>query len=214
MLPSAPGGKHCCIMGVWAANAASAGSAIGGGTARPFSRGPPFGCAPAPASGRGHRRKRPHRPGRPRACARRLRGRAKPARRRRSRRRHACTARAAHQLRVDLRVAGHHFALVEVVGLAGEVADQAAGLGDHQRAGGDVPGAEPGLEEAVVVAGGDVAQVERGGARAAQAGAALHHVLEHLQVALEVVALAERKAGADQRVGQAQCAWRRAAACR
>jgi hypothetical protein len=50
------------------------------------------------------------------------------------------------------------------------------------------------LEEAVVPAGGDVAEVERGGAGAAHAGAALHHQLEHLEVVPEVVALPERKA--------------------
>src|SRR6516225_4933568 len=44
-----------------------------------------------------------------------------------------------HQLRVDLRIAGDDLALVEEVGLAGEVADQTAGLGDEERAGGDVP---------------------------------------------------------------------------
>ena len=76
-----------------------------------------------------------------------------------------------HQLAVDLRVARHHLALVEVVGLAGEVADQAAGLGDDQRARGDVPGVQPGLEEAVVPARGDITQIERGRTRATHAGA-------------------------------------------
>ena len=37
----------------------------------------------------------------------------------------------------------------------GEVADQAAGLGDQQRAAGDVPGRQAGLEEAVVPAGSE-----------------------------------------------------------
>ena len=111
-----------------------------------------------------------------------------------------------HQLAVDLRVAGHHLALEQEVRLAGEVADQATGLGDHQRAGGHVPGVQAGLEEAVVPAGGHVAQVQRGGAGAAQAGAVLHHRLEHLHVAVEVVATAEREAGADQRFGQPRAA--------
>jgi hypothetical protein len=78
------------------------------------------------------------------------------------------------------------------------------GFGDDQRPGGDVPGREPGLEEGVVPAGGDVAEVERGGAGAAHAGAALHHRLEDAQVVGEVVALSKRKAGADQRVGHAR----------
>src|SRR4051794_34571750 len=69
-----------------------------------------------------------------------------------------------HQLAVDLRAAGDDLALVQEVGFAGEVADQPAGFGDEQRSGGDVPGRKPGLEEAVVPAGRDVAEVERSGA--------------------------------------------------
>src|SRR6185369_17814697 len=104
------------------------------------------------------------------------------------------------ELAVDLRVAGDDLALVEEVGLAGEVADQPAGFGDEERPGGDVPRRQAGFEEAVVPAGGDVAEVERSGAWPAHAGADLHHRLHHVQVAAEVVALPERKSGADQRV--------------
>ena len=66
--------------------------------------------------------------------------------------------------------AGEHVAFVQIIGFAGEIADQAAGLGDQQRAGRDVPGLQAFLEEAVDAAGGDIGQVQRGGAGAAQAG--------------------------------------------
>src|SRR6187549_3310131 len=66
------------------------------------------------------------------------------------------------ELPVDLRAAGDDLALVQELGLAGEVADESPGLGNDQRAGGHVPGGEPGLEERVVPAGRDVAEVERG----------------------------------------------------
>jgi hypothetical protein len=107
-----------------------------------------------------------------------------------------------HDLAVDARGAGQALALLEEVGLAREVADQAAGLGDQQRTRGHVPGVEAGLEEAVGEAGGHVGQVERGGAGAAQAGHAGHHVRHDGQVLLEVVAGAERKAGGHQALAQ------------
>ena len=75
---------------------------------------------------------------------------------------------------------------------------RAAGLGDQQGTRCHVPGRQAGLEEAVVAAGGDVAQVQRGGAGATQAGHLGHHRFHDLHVALEVVALAEREARADQ----------------
>ena len=107
------------------------------------------------------------------------------------------------ELCVDARVARHHFSLEEVVRLACEVADEPPSFGDEQRAGRHIPGAQARFKEAVVIAGGHIAQVEGGRARPAQAGAVLHHGLEHLKVALEVVALAEREARADQRILQA-----------
>src|SRR5947199_243898 len=47
-----------------------------------------------------------------------------------------------------------------------------------------------------------VAEVERRGTRAAQAGALLHDLFEHLHVAVQVVALAKRKTRADERFAQ------------
>src|SRR5690606_29773183 len=41
------------------------------------------------------------------------------------------------QLAVNARRAGHDFALVQVVGLAGKVADQTTSLGDDERTGGN-----------------------------------------------------------------------------
>ena len=56
---------------------------------------------------------------------------------------------------------------------AAERADAAAGLLDQQRAGGGIPGLEPDLPEAIDAAGGDIGQIERRGARAADAGGQL-----------------------------------------
>jgi hypothetical protein len=74
------------------------------------------------------------------------------------------------QLRKDFRVAGDQVAGLQVGFVAGKVADQAAGLGDQQRAAGDVPGRQAELPEAVEASAGDVGQVECGGTRAADAG--------------------------------------------
>src|SRR5690606_4232454 len=101
------------------------------------------------------------------------------------------------ELREYLRIASQDVALVQIVGVAGKGADDAACFGDQQRTGSDVPWLQAFLEEAVEAAGGNVGEVERGRTRAAQAGAALRHELEHLQVFVDVVAGAEREAGTD-----------------
>ena len=60
--------------------------------------------------------------------------------------------------------------VVEHLVLAVGVADEAAGLAQDDDAGGEVPGAQVALPEAVEAAGGDPGEVERGGAGAADAG--------------------------------------------
>jgi ABC-type amino acid transport substrate-binding protein len=77
---------------------------------------------------------------------------------------------------------------------------------DQQHAGGHVPRRQAHLPEAVETAGGHVGQVERGGARAADAGGLLGELLEHRQVGVDVVELAEGEAGADQRLVEAGAA--------
>ena len=69
---------------------------------------------------------------------------------------------------------------------------------DEETARGDVPLREAGLPETVVAARGDPGEVERGGARTANAGGGLRHAHEALHVVLEVVALAEGEARADE----------------
>ena len=110
----------------------------------------------------------------------------------------AVLAQDADQLAVNLGVTGQTLFLFQKVGFAGEVAHQATGLGHQQRARGHVPGLQALFKETFGVTGGHIGQVQRGGAGAAQAGGALHHVTHHLQVLVEVVARAERKAGGNQ----------------
>src|SRR5690606_20308450 len=68
----------------------------------------------------------------------------------------------------DADVAGDHLAAAGLGHVearrrgAAEVADPAAGLAHQQRAGGDVPGLQAGLEVGVGAPAGDVRQVERG----------------------------------------------------
>ena len=66
---------------------------------------------------------------------------------------------------------GDHLVAAHELRAAGEIADASAGLGDQQRAGGDVPRPEAHLEEAVEPAGRDVGDVERTGTGAAQRAA-------------------------------------------
>ncbi len=77
---------------------------------------------------------------------------------------------AAWKRGVHLGVAGDDVAAIEVAVAAVKVADPAAGLADHERAGRDVPLTSAQLEERVDAARGDVAQVERRGDWTAHAG--------------------------------------------
>ncbi len=103
-----------------------------------------------------------------------------------------------HELAVDAGRGRQALALLQEVGLAREIAHQAAGLGHQQRAGRHVPDGQARLEETFGEAGRHVGEVQRGRAGAAQAGRALHHVGHDVQVGLEVVARAEREAGGQQ----------------
>ena len=107
-----------------------------------------------------------------------------------------------HDLREDPRIRRDHLAAVEVLAVAGEVADEAARFEHEQAARRDVPGIEPDFPESVVEAGGDVRQIEGCGARPPDAGRALDHAAHHREVRLEVPAVAERKPGPDQAVAQ------------
>ena len=71
------------------------------------------------------------------------------------------------QLPLDKLVAAADRAGLEEILLAVAARDIAAGLADQQLAGGDVPGVEPALPEAVEPAGGDIGEVERDAAGAA-----------------------------------------------
>src|SRR4029079_7687150 len=98
----------------------------------------------------------------------------------------------------NLRRRGDHLPAVQIVSFAGEVADEAAGLEYEEAARGDVPCVEADLEESVVVPRGDVGEVERRRAGAAQSGGLLRHHFQHLQIRVEIVAVAKREAGSDQ----------------
>ena len=94
-------------------------------------------------------------------------------------------------------------ARVEVVFAAVEAAEDTAGLADDQAAGGDVPGLEAGFPEGIETSRGDIAQVDRGGARTPDAGGAAEHLVQHREVGTHLLAgAAEREAGTDERLGQ------------
>ena len=107
-----------------------------------------------------------------------------------------------HHLGEDLGRGGDHLSAVQEVAVAGEIADEPARFLDQQAAGRDVPRVEADLPEAVVEAGGDVREIERGRAGPAQAGRLLDHRLHHPEVRVEIAAVAKREAGADEAVAQ------------
>src|SRR3546814_3780756 len=87
-------------------------------------------------------------------------------------------------------------------GGAAEIADPAAGFAHHQDAGGDVPGLHPGFEVGVAAPAGDVGQVQRARARAADALDGGQPVAEALELAPGTLALARRETGDHDRAGQ------------
>src|SRR3569832_1096755 len=80
----------------------------------------------------------------------------------RDRRELAVLVQDGDELPVDFRVALDAFLLLEEVGLAREVADEAARFGDEQRPRCDVPRRQPGLEEAFGETCGHMREVQRG----------------------------------------------------
>ena len=97
---------------------------------------------------------------------------------------------------------------------AGAIADAPARLLDDQDAGGDVPGVELQLPEAVEAARGHVAEVERRAAVAAHRARALHEGAEVVEVVVGAVVHVVGEAGRDQRAAELAPRRRRAAAGR
>ena len=104
----------------------------------------------------------------------------------------------SHHLAVNLGVGGQAFTLVQIIGLAGEIAHQATGLGDQQRTGRHVPGMQAGFKKSIAETGGHIGQVQGSCAGTAHTGGAFHHFAHHAQVSREIVAFAKRKTGGDQ----------------
>ena len=77
--------------------------------------------------------------------------------------------------------------------------DDAAGFADNQAARSQVPSCETGLPECIEPSGGDVGEVERRGARPADAGRILNNLGKHGQVGRQVIVdLPTREARADK----------------
>src|SRR3546814_1661335 len=70
-----------------------------------------------------------------------------------------------------------------------EIADPAAGFAHHQDAGGDVPGLHPGFEVGVAAPTGDVGQVQRGRAGAADVLGSGQQVADALELGPGTLAL-------------------------
>src|SRR5687768_13187507 len=103
---------------------------------------------------------------------------------------------------MELVVGGQHLALGHRPVAAAIVADEAARLADQQYAGGDVPAVELFLPEAVVAAGGDPGEVERGRSEAAHPGDLRRDRVQYLLEAGKVALALPRHAGGDQSVGE------------
>src|SRR5882724_9863683 len=87
--------------------------------------------------------------------------------------------------------------------VARDVRDGAPGFANEENAGGDVPGREHHLPEGLEPSAGDVGQIERRRAGAADARRLEHDRWQDLEIACGVVvALFEGKAGPDQSTGR------------
>ncbi|MNO64475.1 hypothetical protein D3C76_552030 [compost metagenome] len=107
-----------------------------------------------------------------------------------------------------LGVARNDVAFFEEIVSTVKVADQTACFLDQQGAGSHVPFRQAGFPERIETAGGDIGQVQAGGASAADAGSLADQAAEHAQVVVQVVHLvvAEWEASAQQCAFQA-LAW-------
>ena len=79
-----------------------------------------------------------------------------------------------------------------------KVSHETAGFKNEERAGGNVPGLQTAFPEAVETAAGDISEVERGSAGAADTGRLLRDRSEDTGIALKVITAAEGEARADQ----------------
>src|SRR5690554_8221015 len=104
-----------------------------------------------------------------------------------------------------LRVAGNHLAFFQELVATGEVADQAARFLDQQATGGHVPFGQTEFPEGVIAPGGDVGQIQAGGAATADASGLADQASEHAQIVVQIVdlVLLEREAGTQQGAVQA-----------
>ena len=103
---------------------------------------------------------------------------------------------------MDGRTGGDHGAVVKVEGLAGEAGDAAARFLDEEHAGGEVPGREADVPEAVVAAGRDVGELEGGGGAAPDAVGRLVEGEEGVVVVVRVGGPVGGEAGGEERVGE------------
>ena len=89
------------------------------------------------------------------------------------------------ELALDRRGAGDEIAALPEALVAVEVGDSSSGLADEEHAGGEVPGGEAKLEEAIVDARGGVGQIEGGGAAAANRPGLVEDGAKNLQVTIQ-----------------------------
>ena len=104
------------------------------------------------------------------------------------------------QFVVDEAVGGEDFAAVELEVIAGEIGHAASGFFHKQNAGRGVPGVEIELPKALETASGNVSQVERSRAHAANAVGAQGEFVVEVDVGI-FVALAAGETGGDEGFG-------------
>src|SRR6266851_767743 len=102
----------------------------------------------------------------------------------------------------DFRVAADDAARIDVARVAAKIPDQAPGLLHEQGACRHVPGRKAHFPESVEPSRGHVGDVERRGARAAQAGGANRELAEHGEILIEALEIAKGETGADQRLAE------------
>ena len=89
----------------------------------------------------------------------------------------------------------------QILVFAIQIADQPAGLGNEQTACGHVPWVEADFPKAIVIARGDISEVERGRTGTANSCGRGHHRAHHRDVSFEIASVA-KKSGADQAILQ------------
>ncbi len=99
---------------------------------------------------------------------------------------------------MDQAIAGHDLGLRELEGLTTEIGNAASSFRDQKRASRHVPRVQPKLPETIEPPGGHIAEVQGGGAGAADSLSPLDEVGEMVQIVLRGGGHVWREAGGEK----------------